>query len=59
MEIDHTWKPWYSFPETPYKYEEIEITRKNWEYPKIVNPHTFETTQGMLGVYWRPLWKKL
>jgi hypothetical protein len=57
MEIDHTWKPWYNFPETPYEYKEVEITRANWENPRVVDPNTLKPTIGMIGLYWRPLWR--
>jgi len=52
------WHDWYYShmfgTEIPYKHEQIEITRKEWNSVRVIRPKDVHPMTNIVGLYWRP-----
>lgn len=57
MEIDKSWRPWFSAPdaESPYRYRKIELARVEWPKPVETSAWDLRPELNGDGLYWRPL----
>jgi hypothetical protein len=55
--IGEGWRLWFpSAPDDyrPFDYVEVEVWRKDWERPELIEPRSVAGAMNIAGLWWRP-----